>query len=139
MEDIVIRLRNYFRGLELKTTGKWFVLSALIGIVAGLGAITFQLAIQFVLHFALGEITGYVPRETAGERSVFERPATEFRPGLIVAVMIAGGATSGFLGIRLRQKLKDTAPMRPSMLSITAAAIFGRRCRLSKHWRPPLL
>src|SRR5215471_3229148 len=93
-------LRNLLTGLELKTTGKWFLLSALIGIVAGLGAITFQLAIQLVVHFALGNIAGYVPQETAGERSIFEHPTTEFRPWLIVGVMIAGGLASGFLVYR---------------------------------------
>jgi len=93
----VIRLRKLWTGLELKSTGKWFVLSGLIGIVAGLGAITFQFLIQLVVHFALGEIAGYVPQETAGERSIFDHATTEFHPWLIVAVMIAGGAVSGFL------------------------------------------
>ena len=93
----MIRLRKILTALELKTTGKWFLLSGLIGIVAGLGAIAFQFLIQLVVHFALGEIAGYVPQETAGERSVFEHATTEFRPWLIVAVMIAGGAASGFL------------------------------------------
>jgi len=65
-----------------------------------LGAIAFQLAIQFVVRFALGEIAGYVPQETAGERSIFERPASEFRPWLIVVVMTAGGIASGFLVYR---------------------------------------
>ena len=93
----MIRLRKFLNGLELKTTGKWFLLSGLIGIVAGLGAITFQFLIQLVVHFALGQIAGYVPQETAGERSMFEHTTTEFRPWLIIAVMIAGGAASGFL------------------------------------------
>ena len=91
------RITKFFTGFELKSTGKWFLLSALIGIVAGLGAIAFQLAIQVVVHFALGEITGYVPIETAGEKSIFEPPTTEFRPLLIIVMMLAGGAASGFL------------------------------------------
>jgi chloride channel protein, CIC family len=91
------RIRKFFTGFELRSTGKWVLLSALIGIVAGLGAIAFQLAIQIVVHFALGEITGYVPLETAGEKSIFEPPNTEFRPLLIIVVMLAGGAASGFL------------------------------------------
>jgi CIC family chloride channel protein len=93
----VTRLRKLLTGLELKSTGKWFVLSGLIGIVAGLGAITFQFLIQLVVHFALGNIAGYTPQETAGERSSFQHAATEFRPWLIVVVMITGGAVSGFL------------------------------------------
>ena len=92
-----MHLRKLLTGLELKTTGKWFLLSGLIGIVAGLGAIAFQFLIQLVVHFALGEIAGYVPQETAGERSIFDHATTDFRPWLIVAVMIAGGTVSGFL------------------------------------------
>jgi CIC family chloride channel protein len=96
----MIRLRKLLTRLELKTTAKWFVLSGLIGVVAGLGAIGFQLAIQVVVHFALGNVAGYVPQETAGERSIFEPSVTEFRAPLIVVVMIAGGAASGFLVYR---------------------------------------
>jgi chloride channel protein, CIC family len=90
-------LRTWFSGFEFKSTGKWFLLSGLIGIVAGLGAIFFQFAIQVVVHFALGQITGYVPLETAGEKSIFEPPDTQFRPLLIIVVMMVGGAASGFL------------------------------------------
>jgi chloride channel protein, CIC family len=97
---LYVGLARFFTGFELKSTGKWFLLSALIGIVAGLGAIFFQFAIQVVVHFALGEITGYVPPETAGEKSIFAPPQTEFRPLLIIVVMMAGGAVSGFLVYR---------------------------------------
>jgi hypothetical protein len=38
---------------------------------------------------SLGNIAGYVPQETAGERSILEHPTTEFRPWLIIPVMIA--------------------------------------------------
>ena len=96
----MVRLRNWFSGLDLQTTGKWFLLSGLIGIVAGLGAIFFQLAIQVVVHYALGDVAGYVPAETAGERSLFTGTTSPFRPWLIVGVMIAGGAVSGFLVYR---------------------------------------
>src|SRR4051794_235958 len=92
-----MNLRTLVSVLELKSTGKWFLLSGLIGIVAGLGAIAFQFAIQFVVHYALGEIAGYTPQETAGERSPFGHPTSEFRPWLIVVVMIAGAGVSGFL------------------------------------------
>ncbi len=93
------RLPAWLYRLELKTTGKWFLLSGLIGIVAGLGAIFFQLAIQVVVHYALGEITGYVPAETAGERSFYDESTANippFRPWLILPIMIVGGALSGF-------------------------------------------
>ena len=49
------------------------------------------------MHYALGDVAGYVPAETAGERSLFTGTTSPFRPWLIVGVMIAGGAASGFL------------------------------------------
>ncbi len=90
-------MRKWFAGLELRATAKWFLLSGLVGIVAGLGAIFFQTAIQVVNHYALGMAAGYVPPETAGEKSLFEPPDTPFRPWMILVVMVAGGAASGFL------------------------------------------
>jgi CIC family chloride channel protein len=53
---------------DIRSSGKWFLLSAAIGVVAGLGAIAFQLASQATLHFTLTEIAGYAPAETAGEQ-----------------------------------------------------------------------
>jgi len=90
-------LQSLFAILDLKSSGKWFVLSTLIGIVAGLGAITFQIASQSVLHFTLAEVAGYVPREPAGEQSLFPHQERSVVPWLIVAVMAAGGLVSGII------------------------------------------
>jgi CIC family chloride channel protein len=84
-------LRSILVSLDLKSSGKWFVLSALIGIVAGLGAIGFQVASQTVMHFTLAQIAGYTPREPAGEHSVFQHEERALSPWLIVAVMAGGG------------------------------------------------
>ncbi len=91
------RLSKWLSRLELKATGKWFFLSGLIGIVAGLGAVVFQLAIQVVIHFALGQVAGYFPSETASDRPLFENTDAPFRPWAILAVITIGGAASGFL------------------------------------------
>lgn len=57
----VMRLKdgNYFT--------KWLVVSALIGLVAGLGAIAFTLAITWATHFFLGMLVGYQPPGPQGE------------------------------------------------------------------------
>ncbi len=57
----VIRLKdgNYFT--------KWLVVSSLIGVVAGLGAIAFTLAITWATHFFLGDLIGYQPPMPLGE------------------------------------------------------------------------
>ena len=67
--------------LDYKSSGKWFLLSAAIGLVAGFGAIAFQLASQTVMHFTLGQMAGYAPREPAGEHPLFERPEGPFWRG----------------------------------------------------------
>src|SRR5579871_4154975 len=83
--------------LDLRGSGKWFVLSTLIGVVAGLGAITFQYSMQAVSHFTLTQISGYAPPEPAGDQSIFESPQTPLSPWLIVVVMAGGGLVSGVL------------------------------------------
>jgi CIC family chloride channel protein len=90
-------LKKWISDLELKTTGKWFFLSTLIGIVAGLGAYVFHMAILVVAHYALGETAGFMPPETAGERAIFPPPTKELQVWWILPVIIVGGAASGFL------------------------------------------
>ena len=90
-------LRHIVVNFDLKSSGKWFLLSAAIGIVAGLGAVAFQLASQTVLHFTLAQIAGYAPPEPAGEHSRFERQQHVFSPWLIVVVMAGGGLLSGVI------------------------------------------
>ena len=57
---------------ELRSTGKWFLLSAIIGLVAGLGAIGFHAFGQAVQFTALQQIAGFHPREAAAEGALFE-------------------------------------------------------------------
>ena len=52
------RLISALRVIELGTTGKWIILSAAIGIAAGLGGICFQVSVQFIQRYAMGELAG---------------------------------------------------------------------------------
>lgn len=81
----------------LHTTGKWLLLSAVVGVVAGVGAIAFDAADQTVRHFALERIAGYVPAETAGEHRLFEAPKVQLSPVYLIIVMGVGGLLSGLL------------------------------------------
>ncbi len=92
-------LRQFAQNLELKTTGKWMLLSLLTGCVAGLGAISFQYVNHLVEFYTLGRVAGYLPPETAGERSM-ALPAATFSPGLLLVVMTMGGLASGLLVYR---------------------------------------
>ena len=82
---------------DIKSSGKWFLLSATIGVVAGLGAIAFQLASQATVHYTLTEIAGYTPAETAGEQPLFAAKPRTLSLWKLVAVMAAGGLASGVL------------------------------------------
>lgn len=91
-------LEKLFTTLDWKASGKWTFLSILVGIIAGLGGIAFQIVGQCVVHYTLYQVTGYAPAEAAGEHSLFGHPhAEQFSPWLIVVVMALGGLASGWL------------------------------------------
>ncbi len=98
---------------ELRSTGKWFLLSAIIGLVAGVGAIGFHVIGQAVQYTALHKVAGFHAGEAAAEGALFEplphatgpgeadaEAATDhsgFQPWLLIAVMAGGGLASGLL------------------------------------------
>lgn len=86
-----------FHSLEFKSTGKWFLLSSVIGVCAGIGGVAFQLAGQLVVYSTLGLVAGFAPGEADGERSIFPYPEGTFNPWMIVLVMAGGGLASGLL------------------------------------------
>jgi CIC family chloride channel protein len=74
--------------------------AVLVGIVAGLGAITFYLATKIVAHYALGALVGYRPEpHPAGEPPLGWLPVTTtaLRPWLLLLVPTFGGLLSGLL------------------------------------------
>lgn len=76
--------------------GRWVVLSILIGIVAGLGAIVFYSSIGFISRHALGGIAGAFPPEPLGEGgNTAIRPFAH--PWLVPLVTTIGGLISGLL------------------------------------------
>lgn len=89
--------RLIIRTFDLRMTGKWFALSGLIGVVAGLGAIVFQTLGQVIARFTLSEFAGWSPGEAAGEHILFEHAATAFSPVWLIVIMTLGGLVSGLL------------------------------------------
>jgi len=77
---------------------KWLVLSSLIGVVAGLGAIAFQWAIEVCTGFFLGDVVGYLPPMPIGEGSPVRHVMN--RPWLLPLVTTLGGLISGFIVFR---------------------------------------
>ena len=77
---------------------KWVVVSTLIGIAAGGGAIAFYSAIRLVTSFSLGAVVGYLPPNPTGEgthhiQSLWEAP----RPWLLPIITSLGGLLSGII------------------------------------------
>jgi chloride channel protein, CIC family len=96
---LVSYLRNVFAdnsGFESQRyLIKWLFLSSLIGAVAGLSAIAFTWAIDFVTKISLGKFAGYLPPSPVGEGSTGILPIAR-RWALPLLTMI-GGAISGII------------------------------------------
>ena len=92
------KLERIFSTLDWKSSGKWTFLSILVGVIAGLGGIVFQLVGQCVVQFGLYHFSGYSPAEAIGEHSIFAHDhSTHFSPWMIVVVMSIGGLLSGWI------------------------------------------
>lgn len=89
--------QNLRRLVSFHSTAKWFLLSALIGMVAGLGGIAFQIIDQTVFHYGLELFAGYSPAEAAGESRLFAKPEVVLNPVGLLIVLAIGGLVSGFL------------------------------------------
>ena len=74
---------------------RWLLIGALIGVVAGLGAIVFSAAIAFMTHILLGGIAGFTPPSPAGEGKTSITPIG--RRWLIPLVTTLGGLMTGLI------------------------------------------
>ena len=75
-------------------------LAALVGVVAGLGAIVFYFSTRVVEHYALGVIVGYYPEpRPGGENPMSWLPtsAHPFYPWLLLVIPAVGGLISGVI------------------------------------------
>lgn len=85
---------------HVRSVVRLVMLAGLVGAVAGLGAVTFQLLCHVVVHYGLEQLAGFYPGRPAGEGWFFgpEQPVTQaFSPWLLLAVITAGGLVSGLL------------------------------------------
>src|SRR2546423_1471861 len=75
---------------------KWLLISTLIGLVAGSGAIAFYAAIHFATGTLLGQLVGYLPPDPAGEGSSKVIPLwAAAPPWLIPIVTTLSGLVAG--------------------------------------------
>ncbi len=83
--------------VSLRSSGKWFLLSTLVGIVAGCGGIVFQVSEQAIFRFASQGVAGFSPKEAAGERRLFDDPGVTLSPVKLLLVLATGGLIAGLL------------------------------------------
>lgn len=109
-----LRTTRFYPSAGMRALGRSIALAALVGLVAGVGAVLFHLACITVSHFALVELAGYDQRGPANElgyEDVFGsadasgmRPvadsARRLRPWMLVLVPVAGGLLSGWIVYR---------------------------------------
>jgi CIC family chloride channel protein len=75
---------------------KWLLLGAVIGVIAGLGAIVFYAALREATHLFLGVLAGYTPPSPAGEGNS-GGTGHYVRAWAIPLVLILGGLIAGFI------------------------------------------
>jgi CIC family chloride channel protein len=77
---------------------KWLMISTLIGLVAGIGALVFFEAIRLATDLFLGKLVGYLPPDPLGEGSMGVMSLwAAARPWLLPVVTTAGGLLSGII------------------------------------------
>lgn len=71
-EDIGNEAAGGRLGVSIRSAGylrKWFLLGITIGVIAGLGAVVFYLALKYTSEFLLGYLADYqIPTPAAGSR-----------------------------------------------------------------------
>jgi CIC family chloride channel protein len=72
-------------------------LCAVVGLVAGLGAIAFYTLLDLGRWFFLEYLAGYHPTPPGGEAPLLAEPATELNKWILFSIPAVGGLISGFL------------------------------------------
>lgn len=89
-------LNNIF---DFESSGRLIIYSAVVGVVAGLGAALFFYLLEQFQAFALGQVVGYYP-PGAGTEAAIHPPAMPPLSWRVVAVPVLGGLVCGFLVYR---------------------------------------
>jgi CIC family chloride channel protein len=81
------------------TQGRLFGPAVLVGIIAGLGAMLFSIACQFIVYLSLDNLAGYRAQGPKHEARVGWMAESEqpFRPWMLLVVPVLGGLVSGYI------------------------------------------
>lgn len=83
--------------LEWHAAGRVLLFSSVVGVVAGLGAVVFQILCQAASELFLSGTLGYRPLGPAGETALFQGPLPPLRLWLVPLVPAFGGLLAGWL------------------------------------------
>ncbi len=86
-----------FIDFDVKRSTRLISLCIFIGIIAGLGAIIFQLLCDAGMHYLMDMLAGYRPGGPKGEISIFHPTNTPFNRWILLILPSIGGFISGFL------------------------------------------
>lgn len=125
------RLGALVRDFDFQGAGKWLLLGALVGVVAGLGAMAFQTLLQLASGFCLTHLAGLPPSSAGGEPPDIRFTIGSFVPWLVVLLPALGGLASGVLVYRLAPEAEGGGTD-PAIL-----AYHRKRGRI--HWKVPLV
>ncbi len=90
-------IRREAERLELHSVGRVLLLSSLVGVVAGFGAIVFQYLCQWVSHVVLDAVAGLRMEGPAGESVIFGATSTPLRLALVPVVAMLGGLVTALI------------------------------------------
>lgn len=77
--------------------GTLFLLCALVGVIAGLGAAAFHYLLQLAKHLFMDGLAGYRPAGPLGEAPIFPETARPLSRWILLVLPAAGGLVSGII------------------------------------------
>ncbi len=76
---------------------RWLIYFLIIGIIAGAGAILFQVLCEVGMRFLLDQLAGYRPDTPGGEAPLFAHSETVFNRWILLFLPALGGLVSGWI------------------------------------------
>ena len=91
------RLRTLVRYLRQHRVSRWMVYSLVVGLVSGLGASLFLVALEWLTYFVLDYLAGFPLGAPAGEHLVQNMPHGTPKLWLLFLAPVIGGLLSGLI------------------------------------------